>query len=552
MLKIKLTSSLEKVFKDSRFDEISEISTLSALKNERISFQIAAEIVDTEMFSEQYFVKLSGELAKYATVREVISVPVTLPTFPCGFSDDNYLRKKPGLYPDLLMPLRYTDSLRVNKDFVSSLWVEIDLRDKGKIIAAEKPLTITFSNEKESAEVVLNIEILDAELPSEDITFTEWFYTDCLANFYNVEVFSEKHWEIIENFARTAVNNGINLLLTPTFTPPLDTAVGGERLTTQLVGVTFDGEKYEFDFTLLDRWIEMCDRVGVKYFEIAHFFTQWGAVHAPKVMATVNGEYKRIFGWETDAVSAEYTFFLRSFIKAFLEHMKARGDDKRCYFHISDEPNLEQLESYKAAKDSIKDLLCGYPIMDALSNYDFYSKGIVDLPIPANNHIAQFLENKVEGLWTYYCCGQWNKVSNRFIDMPSARNRSIGMQMYKHSIVGFLHWGYNFYNTQYSYSPIDPYRDTSGDGWVPAGDCFCVYPAPDGTAYETMRIIVFYDALQDVKAMKLAERLCGRDAVISAIEDAFGREITFDECARTPDEILRVRMAVNNLIKKNL
>ena len=87
---------------------------------------------------------------------------------------------------------------------------------------------------------------------------------------------------------------------------------------------------------------------------------------------------------------------------------------------------------------------------------------------------------------------------------------------------------------------------------MPAGDCFCVYPAPDGTAYETMRIIVFFEALQDVKAMKLAERLCGRDAVISAIEDAFGREITFDECARTPDEILRVRMAVNNLIKKNL
>ena len=552
MLKLKLTSSLEKIFKDSVFNDISEISSLSAFKNERISFQIAAEIIETEMFSEQYSVNISGELAEYATVREVISVPVTIPTFPCGFSDDNNLRTTPGLYPDLLMPLRYGKTLRVNKDFVSSLWIEIDLRDKDAICSGMHPLTVTLSNEKETAEVTLNIEIIDASLPDEDITFSEWFYTDCLANYYNVEAFSEKHWEIIENFARTAVKNGINLLLTPTFTPPLDTAVGGERLTTQLVGVTLKDGIYEFDFTLLDRWIEMCNRVGVKYFEIAHFFTQWGAKHTPKVMATVDGEYKKIFGWETDAVSPEYTLFLRSFIKAFLEHMRARGDDKRCYFHISDEPKLDQLENYKAAKDSIKDLLCGYPIMDALSNYEFYRDGLVDLPIPANNHITPFLENNVQNLWTYYCCGQWEKVSNRFIAMPSARNRSIGMQMYKHSIVGFLHWGYNFYNTQYSYNPIDPYRDTSGDGWVPAGDCFCVYPAPDGTAYETMRVIVFYEALQDVKAMKLAERLCGKDTVISAIENAFGRKVAFDECARTPDEILRVREAVNSLIKNNI
>lgn len=552
MLKIKLTSSLEKVFKDSEFGTITEIFCLSALKNERISFQIAAEIVDTEMFYEQYSIEILGELAKYATIREVISVPVTLATFPCGFKDDNLIRTTPGLYPDLLMPLRYDNTLHVNKEFVSSVWIELDLRDKTGILTGAQPLTVRFSNEKESAETTLYIEIIDALLPNEDITFTEWFYTDCLANYYNVEVFSEKHWEIIENFARTAVRNGINLLLTPTFTPPLDTAVGGERLTTQLVGVEKNDNDYFFNFDLLDRWIEMCNRVGVKYFEIAHFFTQWGAKHAPKVMATVNGEYKKIFGWETDATSPKYTHFLRSFIKSFLEHMKARGDDKRCFFHISDEPNSEQLESYRAAKDSIKDLLAGYTIMDALSNYEFYSQGMVDLPIPSNNHIAPFLENNVQGLWTYYCCGQWDKVSNRFIAMPSARTRSIGMQIYKHSIVGFLHWGYNFYNTQYSYSAIDPYRDTSGDGWVPAGDCFSVYPAPNGSVYETLRIIVFYEALQDIKAMKLAESLCGKETVIKAIEAAFGQTISFDKCARTPDEILRVREAVNDLIKNNI
>ena len=115
-----------------------------------------------------------------------------------------------------------------------------------------------------------------------------------------------------------------------------------------------------------------------------------------------------------------------------LAHLKKSGNDKRCFFHISDEPQLEHLEFYKAAKAVVADLLEGYTIMDALSNYEFYDQGLVETPIPANNHIKPFIENKVENLWTYYCCGQCVKVSNRLIAMPAWRNRSIGMQMFKY------------------------------------------------------------------------------------------------------------------------
>ena len=551
MLRIKILSSLEKPFKDDNFEKFKALEHLSALKNERISFQLIASISNTDAFFEEYVVSFDGALAKYATVREVVSVPVTLPTFP-DLYDDNYLRLTPGLYPDLLLPLRYADRLRVNKYFLSALWIELDLREVTDVPTGTLPLTVTLSNENENSSETLVLDIIDASLPEQKLIFTEWFHTDCLANYYRVPVFSDEFWRIAENFALTARKNGINMLLTPTFTPPLDTAIGGERLTVQLIDVTKNENNYEFGFDKLDRWIDMCDRVGIKYLEIAHFFTQWGAMHAPKIEAFVDGEYRKIFGWDTDATSPEYTHFLRSFINAFIEHMKARGDDKRCYFHISDEPKADQLESYKAAKESVADLLCGYPIMDALSNYEFYRDGLVNMPIPATNHIDAFIENKATNLWTYYCCGQWEGVSNRFIAMPAARNRSIGMQMFKYDIVGFLHWGYNFYNTQHSYSPIDPYRDTSGDGWVPAGDTFSVYPAPNGQAYESTRIIVFYEALQDMRAMILASTLCGKDAVINAVENAFGKTVRFTDCARESDEILRIRDAVNKLIKDNI
>ena len=41
------------------------------------------------------------------------------------------------------------------------------------------------------------------------------------------------------------------MLLTPVFTPPLDTAVGGERRTVQLVDVKAEGNQYTFGFANL-------------------------------------------------------------------------------------------------------------------------------------------------------------------------------------------------------------------------------------------------------------------------------------------------------------
>ena len=394
--------------------------------------------------------------------------------------------------------------------------------------------------------------MINATLPDEDIYFTQWFHSDCLAQYYNVDVWSDKHWEIVENFARVAAKNGMNMILTPVFTPPLDTTVGGERLTTQLIGVTVEGGKYIFDFTLFDKWVAMCDRVGIRYFEISHLFTQWGAAHAPKVMATVDGEYKRIFGWDTEATGAEYSAFLRRFLTELLAHLKESGDDKRCIFHVSDEPGLKHLENYKAAKTIIADILDGYKIMDALSNFDFYQTGVLSNPIPSSNHIEPFLEAKISGLWTYYCVSQWKDVSNRYQSMPACRNRSIGMQIYKYNIEGFLHWGYNFYNNQFSDTPVNPYLETSCEFAFPAGDAYSVYPGPGGECLESTRQKVFYEALQDIKAMKLCETLYSHDEVVAAIEEVFGKELRFDTCTKDAATMLAIREKINTMIKSKV
>mgnify|MGYP007002626099 FL=1 len=85
-------------------------------------------------------------------------------------------------------------------------------------------------------------------LPKQKMMHTEWFYLDCLADYYHVPVFSEEHWEIITNYLKEYVKRGCNMILTPLFTPALDTAVGIERTTTQLLDVRVENGNYSFGF----------------------------------------------------------------------------------------------------------------------------------------------------------------------------------------------------------------------------------------------------------------------------------------------------------------
>lgn len=554
MILSKLTSSMEKCFVDGNMNSYPTLLRLSALKNERIAFQLlyTDDTVDAALpyRATTYKLQIEGIPQELFTVRHVDSVPVTVPCLTEN-GDGNFLRTTPGLYPDVLS-LIYQNVVSVMRGQLQALWIEVDLSEK--LPAGEHTVTVKLLDgaREVQTENSLTLTVIDALLPPQEMILTQWFHTDCLANYYNVPVWSEEHWCIVENFAATAAKNGINMLLTPVHTPPLDTAVNGERTTTQLVDVFVKDGTYSFSFEKLDRWIDMCNRVGIRYFEIAHLFTQWGAQRAPKIMACVEGEYKRIFGWETDSMGEEYTKYLRAFLTAFLAHMKARGDDKRCYFHISDEPNKLHLDRYRAVKAGIADLLEGYPIMDALSNFEFYQDGLVELPIPSNDHVAPFIEAGVTGLWTYYCCAQEKGVSNRFVAMPLWRTRSIGLQLYKFNIVGFLHWGYNFYNASLSKGTINPYLDTCANYSFPAGDAFSVYPAQNGEALESIRILSFYEALQDVRAFRLAETLCGRERVIEELERIFGEEIRFDKCAKSAEPLLQIRETINKMIAENI
>jgi len=155
----------------------------------------------------------------------------------------------------------------------------------------------------------------------------------------------------------------------------------------------------------------------------------------------------------------------------------------------------------------------------------------------------------VAHLWAYYCCSQGYRVSNRFLAMPSARNRIIGLQLYKFGIEGFLQWGYNFYYSQLSRELINPFFTTDAKNAFPAGDPFSVYPG-EGKPIESIRLKVFKEALQDMRALQLLENYMPKENIVALLEKEAGMTLQFDQYPKGNNYLLRMRETVNKLIQQ--
>lgn len=155
------------------------------LLNERFSFQAAYCWEGPLTFKAG--IQLSGTLADDVIIRQVGLAPSELPIFPDG--DDFVLRTTPGLYPDPLYS--GISDITLLPGQWRSLWITVPA--ECSLPSGSYDLTITVTEENGT---VLNsctfvLDRLNARLPEQTLIHTEWFHTDCIADWYKVPVFSE-------------------------------------------------------------------------------------------------------------------------------------------------------------------------------------------------------------------------------------------------------------------------------------------------------------------------------------------------------------------------
>lgn len=331
ILEMKVASSLEKIFPDTVLSD--GYLRASALRGEAFSFQIAYRA--PSLVKRLRLTADTGGLP--VSLFRVGLVPAEMPGY--GDEDDFVLRTAPGLFPDPLYPLAEDEALYAYPNQWRSIFCTIEIPQDARPGTYSLQFCIsghddsTFGHHQDwQGKAGFTLTILPAALPRQTIPHTEWFAADCITTWYGLETFSDAWWVMVEKYIKNAVSHGINMILTPLFTPLLETAVGTERETIQLVSIEKTGEQYHFGFENLEKWIRLCQKSGVEYFEMPHLFTQWGAEFTPKIIITENNAEKKLFGWHVRSDSAEYRDFLEQFLPAVISVMTNYVEKDHIFF----------------------------------------------------------------------------------------------------------------------------------------------------------------------------------------------------------------------------
>ena len=127
----------------------------------------------------------------------------------------------------------------------------------------------------------------------------------------------------------------------------------------------------------------------------------------------------------------------------------------------------------------------------------------------------------------------------------------MGFLAYIYDLAGFLHWGYNFYYSQYSWRSIDPFSVTDAGGAFPAGDAFLVYPGKTGDPLDSIRHEVFFAGLQDLRACRTLEKKIGREAVLKLLNEGAPRPLKMNDFPANDAFLMEKRRAVYDAIAAN-
>jgi hypothetical protein len=470
--------------------------TLHAALRERVSFQVAFRSGEKDL---KVSAAVSVREPLSAQIRQVGYVP--MPHRNTGVPDDEVDGKGriPGYVPDPLFP---SPTVHAGPHETHAFWVTVKV--PYETVQGECPVSVRLTPEGEEPVQLIATIVVHRGLvePRRDFPVTHWFYADGLCDWYHVEPFEERFWPILDNYLADVSAHGLDVIHTPLFTPPTD----GVKRPNQLLDVRRNGDRYQFEWSLVRRWVQMARENGLTQFEWPHLFTQWGAKYAVRIYEGHGGSEQSLWDPQTPGDSPAYRDFLRQFLPALKRFLEEEGLMEASLFHLSDEPHGEEhLATYRKAREMLRELAPWMKVMDALSEISFAREGLTDTPIPLITTAPQFIAEGYPA-WTYFWGGPRGRYAQRELDTPLIKTRMLGWIFYRTKVRGFLHWGYNYWYKSQTRQLIDPYAVSDGEWWPnwAYGDTFQVYPG-EGGPVDSLRWEVFADSLQDYALLQSAD-----------------------------------------------
>ncbi len=428
---------------------------------------------------------------------------------------------------------------------------------------------------KVRARLPLCVEVWPFEMPAPRFHITNWFQPDCVTLYHRCEPWSERHWRLLDLYARDMAEHRLNVITTPTITGNFHNY---DQM--KLVDVTRKGDgSYRFDFSRLQRWIKLFDRHGFELFEMWHFAEQGNGASSPLLSVWEEAKKKHITYQGLSVKSPIYRKLMASFLQELSRWLARRKLTHRFLLHIYDEPQQHTWSHYAELSRFFRTHAPEIAHLDAISTSGLITEfgADIDIPVPLTPCFAEdaYYQARASAsekpVWVYTCCGPEHPYANRFICHPLLSTRILHWQAYTQRVRGYLHWGYNFWHqsggtpTGWAYADkvlLNPYKEAPSS-W-PVGDACIVYPPTrwweDRGPVSSLRYEAMREGLQDHTLLCLLEELITSNkskAKVARANKLLQRVRTtiapdFTHHAREVDLLLRTRQEIGRCISELL
>ena len=274
-VKFWLENSLTRVYPSSSVGSAA-IPALTTARNARLSFQACFRNLKDCSIRVRATVEGADDL--HPQVRRVGYVPLQQLNTDVPLDELDGVGHVPGLAPDPLFP---DPTAHVGPAANGTFWITLSIPADAKVGEREINVRLTiedtfrfpgWTGEKPvSVQLPVRINVRPLVLEKrKDFPATNWISADSIWEYYKIEPFSERFWQLAEAYIKNLTDHNVDTIYSPIFNARHEIL----KRPAQLLRVRrVADDKYEFDFTDVRRWIGLARKHGAEHVEWTHFFT---------------------------------------------------------------------------------------------------------------------------------------------------------------------------------------------------------------------------------------------------------------------------------------
>ena len=371
-----------------------------------------------------------------------------------------------------------------------------------------------FAAEKLIKTYELPLHVFDYTMPdTKDYRFhlDLWQHNANIARKHDVRLYSDEHFEVIENYVKTLGALGQKAVTVIASEIPWSgqnvhkvTNYPTDMYEYNIIRVTKKDGKFEYDYSAMQRYIDLCFANGIdREIEVFGLINIWND--------PVNG-YGKVYEDDPDAVRIRYYDADEGIFRymdsneqiadyvAALERYFMDTDQLKYVQIVADEP--ADVEKYRNSLNRLHAAAPNFVYKVAINHIEFieeFGDYISDI-VPTINFAAdkaEYLSKRAKSgkgrTCLYVCCSP--DYPNTFLSSPAYESEVIGMFIHKIGLDGFLRWNYTVW-------PENPRERLSfrAPSWK-AGDTNFVYPAHNGKVLLSLRWYNLKRAVEDYELL---------------------------------------------------